>query len=338
MNVRAESPNEEFSAEIEDILSDYDISYSSGEIESFSFADIFGIVRESVISGLSAPFRMFSVLITVIIFTSVMKSVNTVQNENIFNLVSVISAVTVVSPQLIAVYSETKDAIERGGGFMLVFVPVFTGITVACGGIASGSVYNIMILGASEFIVRLSESFLMPLLSVTAVLSVTGSVFPQNSVNGIVSLLKKTITMGISITMSLFIGFVTLKCSIAGRTDGLTAKTAKFLISGTVPIIGGAVSDAYSTVRGSFDIIQGTVGTVGVFAVFLILLIPVFRLMAFRLVMWICSAVSDLFSSETVSALLKGFDSGLAIAQSVLVCHALIFILCSAILMQTVQR
>ena len=153
--------------------------------------------------------------------------------------------------------------------------------------------------------------------------------------SGVVQLLKKVITWTMTITMTVFIGFVTLKCSLAGKTDGAATKAARFVISGSVPVVGGAVSDAYAAVRSSFDLIRGTVGTVGCIAVLLIVLPPVIQLMLFRFVMWIGAAAAELFSAEHMKKLLSSFDSALAIAQSVLACYGVMFVLCTGILMHT---
>ena len=136
--------------------------------------------------------------------------------------------------------------------------------------------------------------------------------------------------------MTLFSGFVTLKCTLAGKADGAAAKTAKFVISGSIPIVGGAVSDAYSSVRGSFDVIVSTAGIAGTLAVVLIMLPPVIEIIIFRAVIWIGTSAAELFSAAPLAKLLKGLDSGLAIAQSVLVSYMVIFVICTAMVMQSV--
>jgi stage III sporulation protein AE len=174
----------------------------------------------------------------------------------------------------------------------------------------------------------------VPVLGLTAVLAVSGSVFPNSSGEAFLGLIKKVVTWGMTVVMTLFTGFVTLKCSLAAKADGVATKTAKFMISGFVPVVGSAVSDAYSTVRGSFDVIGGTVGTAGIFAVLLIMLEPAAEIVLFRLVMWIGTAAAEMFSAEPVAKLLKGLDSGLAIAQSVMICYAVMFVISTAILIQ----
>ncbi|MCM1506833.1 MAG: stage III sporulation protein AE [Ruminococcus flavefaciens] len=332
---------EEISQQIDDIMSDYDIGYSYDDISGLSFGEIIDVIKDTLLSRISAPFKVLRTLVIVILFTAVMKSagesVFSGTSSEMYNMICVITAVTVIMPQLFTVYGSALEAIGRGGRFILVFVPVFAGITVIAGGITTAGIYNLLILGASELIVKLSESFLIPIVSVSAVLAVAGSVFPSVSLNSIIGLLKKIITWGMTIAMSLFTGFVSMKCTLGGKADGVASKTARFLISGTVPVVGGAVSDAYATVKSSFDVIQGTVGTAGIVAIVLIMLPPVLEVLVFRVVMWIGTAVGELFSAEPLIKLMKGIDSGLAVAQSVLVCYSVIFILCTGILMKCIN-
>ena len=328
----------EISQQIDSIMSDYDISYTYDDIGNLSFSELTDVIINSVKSRLSAPLKVLRTMIIVVLFTAVIKSAGesifSGENSKLYNMVCVITAVTVIMPQLFTIYSLSLEAITRGGKFILVFVPVFVGVTIIAGGITTAGIYNLLILGASELIVNLSESFLIPIVSLTAVMAVSGSVFSSISTESIINLLKKIITLGMTISMTLFTGFVSMKCTLGGKADGVASKTARFLISGAVPVVGGAVSDAYATVKSSFDVIQGTVGTLGIVAMVLIMLPPVIELLVFRIVMWIGMMTAELFSTESLAKLMKGIDSGLAVAQSVLVCYSVIFVLCTGILMK----
>ncbi|MDE5936993.1 MAG: hypothetical protein K2G83_06285, partial [Ruminococcus sp.] len=248
------SPVDEITEQIDSILDDYDIGFDISDMDSLSLTELIDRIKNHLISHLDAPLKiMCSIFIVIICSTLTNNAVS--KSTDIYNMVCVMTAVTVIVPQLISVFGETLYTIQVGSSFILVFVPLFTAVSVISGGFTSAGVYHMMMLGASEMIVKLSESYLLPVLSVISAFAVTGSVFPNTSLDSLVNLLKKTVTWGISITMSLFVGFVTLKCTITGKSDGVAAKTAKMLVSGFVPIVGGAVSDAYSTVKGSFDVI-----------------------------------------------------------------------------------
>ena len=337
----AEEPQDtaEINAEFDELLDENDVGYSYSDIGGITFGSIVEKVRERLHDGGIKPLRLLGTLLLVIVLSSVVRSAGlgiTSGNDNILSTASVLTAVTVITPVLFEVYERTLQAVRAGGGFIAVFIPVFTGVTAASGGVVSAGVYDISVLAASEVIVQLTTSYLMPIVSASTVLSVTGSIFSHTDLSGIVQLMKKVITWAMTTVMSLFIGFVTLKSSLAGKTDGAATKTVKMMISGFVPVVGGAVSDAYSTVRGSFDVVRGTIGTGGCIAIILILLPPVLQLIAIRAVIWTGAAAAELFGETAIKKLLDSLDSGLAIAQSVLICYGVMFVLCTGILMQTV--
>ncbi len=330
----------EISQQMDDILAEYDINYSFGDMSGLSFGEIMTNVKETIAERITAPLRMLGTLLVVAVFTAVMRSTGDgmfpkSSSSGLYDMICVMTAAAVITPQLLSVYSGAIDAIDRSGGFLLIFVPVFAGITIASGGVTSGALYNMITLAASELIAGLSRSYLMPVLSLTAVLAVSGSVFPKASLNGLIELIKKLLTWGMTVVMTLFTGFVALKCTVAGKADGVATKAVKFVISGFIPIVGNAVSDAYSTVRSSFGVIRSTVGMAGAFAIVLIMLPPVLEILIYRAVMWIGTAAAEILSAEPLVRLMKGIDSGLAIAQSVLICYSMMFVLCTAILMQT---
>ena len=97
--------------------------------------------------------------------------------------------------------------------------------------------------------------------------------------------------------------------------------------------MGGAVSDAYSTVRSSFSIIQGTAGAAACFGVILLIMPTVLQIVTVRLVMWVGTAVSGLFDEGTMTKLLRSLDNTLSIVQSLLICYGMMFILCTAVIM-----
>lgn len=335
-----ETEQSEIAGELDDILSDYDIGWGSGDISGLTFGEIWEKIADSLSDRLHAPMKLLVTLLAVIVFTAVVKGLGDGvftggRNSGLYGMVCVLTAVTAITPSLFVVYENALTAVQRTGGFMLVFVPVFAGITIACGGTLSGGAYSMMILGASELFTALTDKYLMPVLGVTLVLAVSGSVFPNVSVDGIVKLIKKLITWAMTVSMTLFTGFAAMKCTLAAKTDGAAVKTAKYLISGFVPIVGGAVSDAYSTVRGSFDVMRSTIGTAGNIAVLLFILPPVIEILVFRGVMWIGTAAAELLSADPLVRLMKAIDSSLAIVQSVLVCYSVMLIICTGILIQS---
>ena len=331
---------DEITQEIEGVLADYDLGIAYEDITDMSFSEISELIVGKLTSRLTAPMHMLTVVFLVVVLSAVIKNtaggvLNGTSGE-LYSMVSVISAVTVTAPQLMEVYSDTLTDIELCGSFILVFVPVFSAAALLSGGFTTAGAYHMLMLGASELFVELSDNWLLPVLGTTAALAAAGSVFPDSSLESISSFLKKGVTFAVTAAMTLFTGFVGLKCTICGKADGAAAKTAKMLVSSAVPIVGGAVSDAYATIKGSFEVIGGTVGAAGIIGVVILLLPKILEIFIYRGVMCAGAAAADLFSVKAVSKLLKSFDSGLAIAQCILISYSLMFIISSAIIAQTI--
>lgn len=328
----------QINSEFNELLEDNGIDYSYDDIGELTIGAIAEKLRERLTDSGEKPLHLLGLILFVIMLSAVVRTAGgsiAESCDDILSTVGVLTAVTVISPVLLEACGRALEAVRAGGNFVSVFIPVFTSVTAASGGVVSAGVYDLTVLAASELILQLSSGYLMPIVSASTVLSVTGSIFSDHDFSGIVRLMKKVITWGMTTVMTLFIGFVTLKCTLAGKTDGAATKTVRLVISGFVPIVGGAVSDAYAAVRSSFDIVRGTVGTGGCIAILLIILPPILQILLIRAVMWTGTAAAELFGETSIKKLLSSLDSGLAIAQSVLVCYGVMFVLCTGILMQT---
>ncbi len=332
--------SEEISSQVDDMLDEYDISFKWSDMQGLSAGEMLSEIIEAVKARISAPVGLLGTIFVIIIFSALIKnfcenSQKRSSSANLCAMICILSAVAVISTPLLTVYESASESISAGGGFMLAFVPVFAGITMASGCITSAGVYNMIILGAAELMIQAADKLIMPLLSMTAALAVTAGIFANSTVDSLIKLIKKIITWTMTVAAGLFTGFISLKSTLGNVAEGFASKTAKFMISGFVPVIGSAVSDAYSTVKGSFDIMRCTAGTAGTVAIILIMLPPVLEIIVFRFVMWLGTAAAEMFSDAPLAKLLKNFDSGLAIALSILVGFGLLFVISTAILMKS---
>ncbi|WP_028516403.1 stage III sporulation protein AE [Ruminococcus flavefaciens] len=330
----------EILTQFDDVLQEYDIDYSPEELSGISFSGLVRDIAARTSSALGAPFKLLGTILMVVVITSLLRSFGSGilgNSEKLYSMVCVITAVTVIAEPLALIFAQTLETVKICGNFIAVYIPVFSGITAACGNIGSAGIYDISLLAASELIVQLVSCMLMPVLSAVTMLSVAGGAALKSNFSGAVQLMRKLITWGLTVSMTLFTGFLNLKCTVAAKADGAASKTVRFLISGLVPVVGGAVSDAYATVRSSFDIVRGTVGAGGCMVMLLMILPPVLHILVYRAVIWAGAAASDIFGEEQMSGVLRSLDNGLAIAQTVLICYGVMFVLCTAILMQTAR-
>ena len=325
-------------SQLDEILADNAIDHDTEELSLQCFSETVAEITDLIGWDSSDVLGLLGTILVIVVITAALKSVGesfTESTADIYGTVSVLTAVTAIAPKLFEVFGRASAAVQSGGSFIAVFIPVFAGVSAAMGNVTSVGFYDMAVLAASELFVQLSAAFLMPVVTASVMLAVSGSVFGGEGLGSIVRLGKKLITWGVTVAMTLFTGFLTMKCTLAGKADGAATKTTRFVISGMVPVVGGAVSDAYSTVRGSFDLIRGTVGITGCIAMILLFLPPVLQILIFRAVLWTGASAAELFSVDSMAKLLRALDDGLAIAQCILVCFGLMFVISTAILLQT---
>jgi hypothetical protein len=132
-----DSAADSYYSQLDDILADHDIGSDTGELSGADFKEIKDMVIDRIGFEVDDVTKMLGTLIFVIVITAVLKSGGSGIFENsadIFGTVSVLTAVTVIAPPLFDVLGNTVTAVETGGSFIAVFIPVFAGITAAMGG------------------------------------------------------------------------------------------------------------------------------------------------------------------------------------------------------------
>ena len=146
---------QEIYSQVDDILEDFDIIYTLDDIEDMPFERISDSIKEVIVTRISAPFNLLKLMLLLTLFAAFVQSfgesvLSKNGGESIFRMVCVVSAVTVLSTPLLTAFENAADSMERGGNFMLLFVPVFAGISFFSGGITTISCYNAVVIGAAS--------------------------------------------------------------------------------------------------------------------------------------------------------------------------------------------
>ena len=103
---------------------------------------------------------------------------------------------------------------------------------------------------------------------------------------------------------AVFGGYLTVSGVIAGSTDAVTVKAAKFTMSSLVPVVGGILSDAAETVLAGAGILKNAVGVFGMLAVLCMCVAPFLQLGIHYLTYKVTSALSATVSSGRVAGLI----------------------------------
>ncbi len=248
---------------------------------------------------------------------------------------SVLSALLVVltvrSPMLF-VLSGAAATIRHAAKFLIVFVPVYAGVTAAGGAAASASAYQVLLLAFAEALAGGISAVLLPLCLVLFELCIAETLacglLPRWSL-----FVKRAVCLSLALATTVFCGFLSLQTALTGAADHTAAKTAKLLAEAFVPVIGKAVADGVAAAQGGVRILRSAVGSFGIAAAAALFLPSVLETGLLRLGLFAAEVSAGLFEASGVSQVLRAFGQMLEVVLALLLALALLLIASTAILL-----
>ncbi|MCL2071662.1 MAG: stage III sporulation protein AE, partial [Oscillospiraceae bacterium] len=164
--------------------------------------------------------------------------------------------------------------------------------------------------------------------------SIAGAVSPDLKTEKLADTVKTVVIWILGFLATIFTGLLTVQSLVSGNTDSVAMKAVKFTVSGGVPIIGGAISDALGVVNGSAAILKSTTGAFGIVAIAAVCLPVLLSIAGYRIALTLAATVSDMFGASRLSVLLKSGENVLTIILAMLVCFAVIMLVSIALMIR----
>ncbi len=314
------------------------------KFDSFKPDGIHNITIESLFQGIAyllkenlfEPLRIMICVIGIILLTAMFDTLkSSTLSSSLSGTLSVVSAlcmVSVLATPMLTLINTLSQTIVNAGNFMLVYVPVISALIISSGQPVSGTMYYGIMIYISSIILQIESKIILPLLKCIISMSIVISVSTKVSLDGIINLFKKTIRWIITFCMSLFVAFMTMKSIVAVSEDSLSNKAVKFAISNFVPLVGGALSDAFQTVVSCVTVLKSGVGVAAMAAVFAIFLPAVAKCMIWQFVIAVSVSVCDVFNIGKTSSLLNSLAAVVSTICAILLCTMVIYIISTAII------
>ncbi len=328
---------DDISPDVQDVLEKYSISVDDPEaVDKFGVWEIIELIGSTLAAKLTSPLRVFLSLTAVIVFTAFVDAAKgglRGGTEHMSNLITAIAGASAVMPDICSCFFRVRETITQSSDFMTFFTPVFAGIIITSGNPGAGLCYNTAVYAIVNIIIQVIDKALLPFLSMCLALSITDAVTPNGSTGGLQRLMKNIVTWTLGFLMTIFIGVLSIQGIVRGATDTFASKTARYVVSNFVPFVGGAVSDAYSTVLGSLKILKSCTGFVGIVTLCILFLPVLIELMLYRLVVSGAAALAELFGVSGITRLLRGIELTLRMTFAVLVCFSVMFLVAIALVL-----
>ena len=246
--------------------------------------------------------------------------------SDIINFAAYISVGAVVLAVLTSVLQTGFSAMQSMQRQMEIVYPILLTLMAASGGSVSAGVFRPAVAFLSSAVCELFTSVVLPTSVVVIVLAFVGNLSPDVRTEKLGDLFKSINKWLIGLTLGLLALFLTVQGLSSAQYDSLSLRAIKYLVSGSVPIVGGFLSGGVDLVLAGSALIKNALGSFAVFLLFGALLRPVLLFAAFQLFLRLCAAATEPAGGK-ISAFLSRLaaDSGFFLAG--LLCMAFLYFL-----------
>lgn len=329
--------------ELSDYLSnetaDYLEKLGCGDMEfekilEISPSAVFDLISDMIKNGIKAPLKGFLTASGTVLLVSIC-SVFFPDDEKSKIILNLIYGSILVTGIFISAADGIKagaSAIEACSVFEKALIPVLAAVVTACGNPTVALTYKGAAFAAAEFISSFAKNFAMPLVGISGALGITGAMMPTLRLSAVSEMIRKTMTTALAWAASLFTGFLALKSMLASSADGLVMKGLK-LASGTfIPVIGGALGDAYSSVLGSLGLMKNTIGIYAVIAFFAICIPVIINLALWVIAIRAACMLSDLLDCRVCSEILRNTAFVFSMINSLILLCVAVFVISTGLI------
>lgn len=253
----------------------------------------------------------FAVILAVAVLCGILNSAKSgfLQSSmsDIIHFVSYISVGAVVLAVLTNILQTAFSAIADMQRQMQIVYPLLLTLMAASGGAVSAGVFRPAVAFLASGICELFTAVVLPTSVVVVALTFAGNLSPDVRCEKLGGLFKSVNKWLIGLTLGLFTLFLTVQGIASAQYDGLSLRAVKYLVSGSVPIVGGFLSGGVDLVLAGSALIKNALGSFSVLLLFASVLRPLLLFAAFQLFLRLCAA-----ATEPVGGKISSFLTSLA--------------------------
>ena len=212
------------------------------------------------------------------------------------------AAVTLLSP-MASLLEQAARVTDAAAVFLLAAVPVYAGLLFTAGNTVTAPTYGALALAAANAVSVLSSAVLIPVLRVFLAFSV--------DLKRLTDALYKVIKWALVLAVTVYTGVLSVQTIVANSAEMAGGKAAKMLVSGAIPIVGSAFSDAFSVIVSGAALVKNGVGAFGLLASLAIFLPLCIKAAAWLLICFCAGLAAEVLGLKPLASFLNGCAAAL---------------------------
>ena len=323
----AEESTEGYLSDFESILPDEMSGITEDSetlIEKFSIKGILSEIIDSLREEGGGVFRFFLILIGSLALFSLASGCHKNFKKQTEAAVGVVVSLSIF-PTVSSALSSVAHSMKELSNFFSALTPIAVGITALGGGTATAGVQASGMYTAFTFIGGIGERLFLVLSSFGLALSML-SCLDSPSVNSVAKGIKGIFTWSVGIFTTLITSVFALQTLVASAADSAAMRTAKYMASGLIPVVGSAVSGALATLASGLSYAKSLIGGGAIAVVLSLVISPLVMLLLYRLCFTVAAILSDLLGTNGASGVFNAYRYVIDMTVSVYVLSIIVYL------------
>jgi stage III sporulation protein AE len=225
-----------------------------------------------------------------------------------------------------------NQAIESMTGFILAIIPLLLALMASSGGVASATFFHPVILFLMNTSGMFIQHIILPLIFLSAILSIISTMTDQYKVTQLAQLLRNLAVGMLAVFLTVFLGVISVQGASAAVADGITLRTAKFITGNFIPVLGRMFTDATDTVISASLLLKNTVGIIGVAIIVAIAAFPAIKVLSLAFIYKAAAAILQPLGGGPVISCLDVISRSVIYIFAALAIVSLMFFLCITVI------
>ncbi|RDW19161.1 stage III sporulation protein AE [Oceanobacillus arenosus] len=263
--------------------------------ESFSFKNmVMGSIKylfhELILNG-----KLLGTLLMLTLFSIILQTMHAAFEQSMVSkiayfVVYVVLIFIALNSFYVAV-NYVEEAISTMSTFMISLIPLLLGLMASFGNVVSVSFFHPIIILLINLSGIITSNFILPLLSISALLVIVSSLSENYKVTNLANLFRNFGVGTLGVFLTIFLGVMSVQGATSAIQDGVAMKTAKFITGNFIPVVGRTFTDAADTILSASLLLKNAVGIVGLIIILCFALFPAIKVMAIALIYKLVAAI-----------------------------------------------
>lgn len=261
----------------------------------FDWKEFFNSIWRSLFKEIIANIKLLGELLVLAVITSLLKTFQDVFDNQ--GLAQVANGVVYLALIGIALNS-FGFASEIGGkaitgmvDFINAVLPALFTLLIGTGALGTATIFQPVIFFLVSVIAWVIKTLVFPAIFLALILSVVSGFTGEFRLSRMGAFIKQIGITILGLSFVIFFGVILIQGAGVAVADGLSLRTAKYLTSTYIPIVGGMFANSLELVVGCSLLIENAVGLIGMLIIFITVAFPVLKILALVIIYKLASAV-----------------------------------------------